>query len=177
MEPINIISFSLQPLNVAREICDIFEKNQIKAYTYHFSTNTAETIKWGLSNDNEWKTRSDGGTKTWGNRVYKQALGLKGWPNRNYNGDSSAIEFSNLMEDYYSSLTKNDIVLTVYDMGSTEFMKLPTTEQRLILELKESEFLKMYKERHGQLPYGNVECIKKRGHLKTYIGLFEIDIN
>jgi hypothetical protein len=174
MEPINIISFSLQPLSVAREICDIFQNYNIKSYTYHFSTVLGDTIKWGMSNDNEWKSRSKGGTNTWGNRVYKQALGLKGWKNRHYNGDSSAIEFSELMKKHYSTLTKNDIMLTVYDMGSEDFLKLPNLDQRLVLESKESDFLKMYKQRHGQLPLGNVESLKKRGHIKSYLELFEI---
>lgn len=173
MDPINILSFSLQPLTFAKDICKIFYKNKVKSYTYHFSTSTGETIKWGFSNDNEWKSRSSGGTNTWGNRVYKQSLGLKGWPNRNYNGDSSAIEFAKLMQDYYSSLTKDDIVLTVYDFGSNKFNSLNKTDQRLVLESKEAEFLKMYKLKHGVLPVGNIELLKNRGHIENFLNLIE----
>ncbi len=172
MNPINVISLSLAPLTVARDICNIFKKNKIKAYTYHFSTSLGEIIKFGLSNDNEWKPRIQGGTGTWGNRVYKQSLGLNGWKNRLYNGDSSSIEFNQLMSKYYSTLTKNDIIITIYDMGSEEFLNLCPQEQRLLLELKESDYLKMYKTKYGQLPVGNIESLKIRGHLKSYLNLF-----
>jgi hypothetical protein len=173
MDPINVISFSLAPFNTARDICNIFKKHKIMSYMYYFSTSFGETIKVGLSNDNEWKSRIQGGTNTWGNRVYKQSLGLNGWTNRFYNGDTSAIEFNDLMSKYYSTLTKNDIIVTVHDMGTKEFLNLCQKEQTLVLEMKENDYLKMYKTKNGQLPVGNVESLKKRGHMKSYLNLFE----
>lgn len=165
MKPYSIFSFSLYNHNRARDICDIFKQYGTHAYSYMICTSTGETIKHGLSNDNEYKNG------TWGNRIYKQLLGAPGWDYRPYNGDTSAIEFSELMQEHYPALDKNDLSVTVWDFGSTDFLKKSKRTQDLLLEMVEQDFLTIYKEKHGKLPVGNIQAQRNRSHMKTYNNL------
>lgn len=166
MKPYSIFSFGLSNYKRARDVCDIFKQNDTHAYSYMICTSTGETIKHGLSNDNEYRYG------TWGNRVYKQILGAPGWSQRHYNGDTSAIEFAELMQEYYSHLDKNDLTVTVWDYGSPEFLAFSKKTQTLVLESLEAEFLKIYHKKHGKLPVGNVQALRNRSHMKTYLEHF-----
>lgn len=170
----NIYSISLKDCLTAREICERFKMEQTKAYAYSFST-SYEVLKYGLSNDKEW-ARSDRTNGTWGNRIYKQALGFPGWSNRNINGDTSSKEIEDLCKQHYSNLTKEDVIITVYDLGTPELLAFDDKTILTVLENFENQLVNMHVNKYGYPPHGNVQKTRNRGHVQNFIKMFEVQI-
>tara|TARA_Y100000389_G_C17454096_1_gene516849 strand:+ start:1276 stop:1791 length:516 start_codon:yes stop_codon:yes gene_type:complete len=169
MNHIDQFSFGLAGFNRAIDITHNFKAKNITHYVYMFSTTFGETIKYGISSDREWRYG------TFGNRIYKQALGAPGWPNRNCNGDSSAKEFANLLEIHFPNITKNDIIVSIFDVATPQFLKNDATTRKLILESEELDLLQKYEKKYKSLPPGNIQSLRNRGHMKSYSSLFEVD--
>lgn len=166
----NIYSMSLKDFSTAREICERVKTEQTTAFNYCIST-TYEVIKYGLSNDKEWKSG------TWGNRVYKQALGLPGWSNRNYNGDTSSKEMEELCNQFYPNVTKDDVIITIYDLGTPELLAFDEKTILTVLENFEDQLVDMHVNKYGHAPYGNIQKTRKRGHMQNFLNMFEAEKN
>ena len=164
--PKNIIHFQLKDLDTSIAISRIFSKYNIKYYVYTFSTKDG-VIKHGLSADNEWKRG------TWGNRVYKQTLGIPGWNNRPdpTKMDTSAQEMYETVCNHFPNITKDDVIITVYDF-TCDLTENNEFHRQTQLMNAEGFLVDMHETNFGCMPPGNIKSVQQRPHYHAYTNLF-----
>lgn len=156
-------SIILSTISRPRDICDIMRG--VKHYTYTIRTTSGETIKEGKGNDDEWMSG------TWGNRIYRQAGGIKGWGSLELN-DSSANKTKELMAIYFPTVTKVDVIIDVHDF-TDDFTGLDKAEIDRRLLNEEHDRIKAYTEIHGSPPKMNIQITKTRTRANFNPDIFE----
>lgn len=160
MKEFNII---LSTINRPRDICE--RMRGVKHYTYTIRTISGEIIKEGKANDDEWMTG------TWGNRIYRQAGGIKGWGNLELN-DSNANKTKELMAIYFPNTTKDEVIFDVHDF-TDDFVGLDRVEIDRKLLNDEHDRIKAYEDIHGSPPKMNIQVTKTRTRAYLNPNIFE----
>lgn len=157
-----IFTFPLKDLTSPRDLCA--RMKGVKYYTYTFHT-PYDIIKEGKAADDEWMAG------TWGNRIYRQAGGIKGWQTEL--NDSSANKMREQMKRHFPEVNKHQVSITVYDY-TDELEHEPQEEIDRVLLNKEDERVRAYINEHGVPPKLNVQGTKSRGKPMLDNGLFEL---
>jgi hypothetical protein len=145
-----IITFPLSVFNCPRDICA--KMTGIKYYTYTFHTNT-EVIKEGKASDDEWMSG------TWGNRIYRQAGGISGWPSEL--NDTSANKMRERMRQFFPTITKDQVQVTVYDL-TEELQNESKKEIDRVLLNEEDERVQAHIREYGTPPKLNIQPTRTR---------------
>jgi hypothetical protein len=138
-------TFNLCNYSDAVGIAHDMKKLQIKKYVYMFST-ALMTLKYGSSKDNEWKRKG-----IYGERIYRQAHHIPGWLNGCAGPLTSGYDFREILT-HCPTLTKNDIIITVWDMSNYPFLAANKPKE---VEEFENELIHNFKNLHGRRPIGN----------------------
>lgn len=158
-----IHNIHLAKLNHPREISHRMQDHEIKYYVYVWSFLVKFLgksflvnfpINIGKSTDKEWEGRNTGGS-TWGNRVYRKACAFDGWGDKvNIEGDTSVKDFRRLLDEKTPWLSKEDMILTIYDY--TKELEGQNEDQisKAILN-KEHDLMQEFKQEFGSLPLLN----------------------
>jgi len=156
-------TLTLANLKSPRDICYIMEKKGAKYFTYTFQSNDS-VIKHGKAADKEWMCGS------WGNRLYRQAGGLPGWPSPL--NDTSAKKMREQMSKHFPMLTRMDITVTVYDYTEELEGKDEKEIDRFLLN-EEDAMVKKHIAQYGAPPKLNIQ--KTRSKTKPcFDKLFEV---
>lgn len=133
------IIIDLAELRDYSDICEIMKYHKITKYVYEFSYN-GMVIKYGLSADN---------SRNYGDRLYRQAGHIPGWPRVSLVGPSGA-EMRFINEDYTtkfgSPLHRMHMKITVIDLSNQTDVECEVLERFLI-----NTHITM----HGEPPIGN----------------------
>jgi hypothetical protein len=156
-----IFTFPLKDFTSPRDLCT--KMKGVKFYTYTFYTQT-DIIKEGKAADTEWMSG------TWGNRIYRQAGGIKGWTIEL--NDSSANKMREQMQKYFPDVTKDHVSITVYDY-TDELEGESNSEIDRVLLNKEDERVRAYINEHGVPPKLNIQATKTRTKPILNNNLFE----
>lgn len=136
------ITIQLGILDSATQINEIMQANQITRYVYAFITNLG-VMKIGSSKDNEWSRKN-----TYGDRIYRQAHYLPGWPTKPIG--SSGRDFLPTIQKF--GVTRKDVWIRVWDMSDYPFAAQQFPKE---VEEFENELIQEYTEMWGSRPYGN----------------------
>lgn len=143
----SIIPYFDIPLSLllhASDINSIMKVKQVKLYTYEFNS-TFGVLKYGSSKDNEWKRHG-----VYGDRIYRQANHIPGWP-QCAGPLTSGNDMLNILA-HYPTLTKKDVIIRVWDMTNYPFLAKADPKE---VEEFECELIDDYKRIHGHAPIGN----------------------
>lgn len=157
-----ILTFPLSNFTSPRDLCA--KMKGVKYYTYTFYTQT-DIIKEGKAADVEWMSG------TWGNRIYRQAGGIRGWETEL--NDTSANKMREQMQKYFPDVTKDDVSVTVYDY-TDELQGESDDEIDRVLLNKEDERVRAYIIEHGVPPKLNIQPTRTRRKPIFNNNLFEI---
>jgi hypothetical protein len=157
-----ILTFPLKDLESPRDLCA--KMKGVKYYTYTFYTQT-DIIKEGKAADVEWMSG------TWGNRIYRQAGGIKGWSSEL--NDTSANKMREQMRQHFPEVTKDQVSITVYDY-TDELAKESKDEIDRVLLNKEDERVRAYIHERGVQPKLNVQATRTRRKPLLGNDLFEL---
>ncbi len=150
MQPTLIIP--LKNLTLPYDITKIFQSVTplIEKYIYEFRVGNV-ILKYGISRNNDGD----------GERVYRQAAHIPGWPSglakSDYGKDMEDV-VKEYNEIYNTFLNKDDVILTVWNMEDISDIELRRHEAELILE---------HVKNIGKCPIGNKEDYTK--NLKSYV--------
>ncbi len=157
-------------LKNACEIKSIMKRFGVKYYCYMMMYQK-DTMKIGMSADNDWLRGS------YGERIYRQAFHVPGWPTRPSKTTPGFKDVQKLME-FWPTVNKNDVIIKVFDMTNYPFQ----CEYNPSLEVGdlEKDLLDLYEHEHGCLPAGNIRDERKspqKGRVTSQMfdTLFEID--
>ena len=157
-------NIDLKDYNTPRDICTVMADEKCKHYTYTFHYGS-KIIKHGKASDKEWQTG------TWGNRIYRQAGGIPGWDYGELD-DTSAREMRKGMEKCFPSVSRRDVIITVYDYTSDLAGKTEEEIDHVLLN-EEHELVKQHLAEHGAPPLLNVQGTRTR--TKPNLDLFSFD--
>ena len=155
-------TIQLSKLKTPRDICRIMEKKGTKHYTYTFQTPT-EIIKEGKAADNEWMSG------TWGNRLYRQSGGVAGWSSSEL-FDSSALKMRYLMEKFFPSVSKDEVLITVRDHTQDLIGEDEVTIKQVLLN-EEDKRVQAHIRKYGVPPKLNIQKTKSKP--RPIVNLFE----
>jgi hypothetical protein len=158
-----IITFPLSSMTCPRDICA--KMTGIKYYTYTFHTAT-EVIKEGKASDDEWMAG------TWGNRVYRQAGGIAGWYSEL--NDTSANKMREKMRQFFPTVTKDQVQVTVYD-HTDELKNESKREIDRVLLNEENDRVRAHIIEHGVPPKLNIQATRARRKPMLPPDLFEFE--
>lgn len=150
----------LSNLRTPREICPIMERNVTKQYTYVYQT-AGSIFNCGKAADKEWMTG------TWGNRTYRKAGGIRGWPC--LLSDTSAAKMTELMDQYLPEVCKNDVIITINDYTQDLVNEVDDEIDRFLLN-EENKLIRQFEHQFGCLPLLNIQ--NTRAHPKPMFADF-----
>lgn len=136
MTPNMIIDLS--QLCYSSEICQ--PMTGISSYVYRFMHRNSDCIKVGMSAACMERD---------GDRIYRQAGHLAGWPGRLKGSSGSDMRKISLLweQQHKIPLNKQDVMIEVYDLTSTPDL----------CEKIERNMIDQYLKKHGRLPVGNID--------------------
>lgn len=138
----------LGQLSKAYDICLIMEALDIRKYNYQFKF-VNNTVKYGYSADVK--------SHNHGERVYRQAGHLDGWPTKlaPYSSGSEMEEINQLYTARYGhSLDRHRMKLRIIDM--TNVVNYNLNDPNWPMKVLEREMIKRHKEQYGVKPVGNI---------------------
>jgi hypothetical protein len=153
-----IYTIDLGKLYEASQICELMKSKQITHYVYIF-TCTRGVVKYGYSADN---------SRTYGDRIYRQAGHLDGW-NRKLGGSSGSdmrIIAENYQNKYNETLDRNNMQLVIIDLSNYD---VPESLESHCKNL-ERMLIDDSVDRHGSAPIGNIDNVTEstvRRHKNT----------
>jgi hypothetical protein len=106
---INIFNIELDLLQKPSEICR--RMVNVTDYCYAF-THTTGVMKFG---------QSGRGTGAWGERIYRQAWHIPGWPTTI--GSGSGHEMADIVRDFYPNIHKDEVFIKVWDLSNIAFLQ------------------------------------------------------
>lgn len=127
----------------AYEIRKEMRDANIRTYCYAFIYKS-EIMKYG--EQHKWDPI------TYGERIYRQAWHIPGWPNTPKS--SSGSDMLDIIRDF-PSINKNDVCIMIWDMTNypRAYSKDPAYEVRML----ERQLIREYIEEHGKKPLGNIK--------------------
>ena len=139
-------AIDLSQLTDFLDIVGIMKQLKIVKYNYSFIYEE-EVIKYGISADK---------SKTWGERIYRQAGHLDGW-NRKLAPDSSGSDMQEISNEYFKlhgrHLNRVGMLLVVVDMSDVASPDI--NDPVYPCKKLERELIKEHIERTGHAPIGN----------------------
>ena len=166
-----VYEIDLSQLNVAVDISKILKEFGTVKYVYKFEYKD-EVIKYGISVDEK---------SIFGERIYRQAGHLLGWPTRLAVG-SAGDDMRDIDENYCNktgtNLNRHGMKITVYDL--TNVASPSIADKNFHVKKLERQLIKEYSEKHNKLPIGNIKdesyidnktCVTK----STFDRLFEFE--
>lgn len=155
------IIIDLSNISHFSEICDIMKEHAIENYVYEFNFN-GTVIKYGMSTDL---------SRHYGDRIYRQAGHLEGWPLGPLIGPSGS-EMYFINQDYYKltgqNLNRNGMKIIVTDLSN---------QSKLECEKLEKYLIETHITIHGKAPIGNKDnktkfYVRKHNNTKRFNELF-----
>jgi len=134
------LSTYLVPSFIKRDM----KKAGVKSYVYAFYYLGA-VMKYGVQYDSD--------TDTYGERVYRQAFHIPGWP-KMPSKKSAGNDMLDVIE-YFPGINKNDVTIQIWDM--TEYPRANIDKPKYEVNLVERQFIKEYIDQMGRKPYGNIK--------------------
>jgi hypothetical protein len=169
--PYPVYEIDLGKLNTPIEISAIVKSFGTVKYVYTF-VYFDEIIKHGISVDEK---------SIFGERIYRQAGHLLGWPKQLAPG-SAGDDMRYIADRYFinngKSLNRQGMKIVVRDLTNVESASV--TDKNLHVKQLERQLIKEYKDMHNTLPIGNVKdeayidnktCVTK----STWDRLFEFE--
>ena len=151
---INVYRINLYKLLEAKEIRQSLKTNGIKRYVYEF-THKGETMKYGIQY--EWDPT------TWGERIYRQAWHIPGWPA--VPKSSSGSDMLGIIQ-CFPSINKNDVSIKIWDM--TSYPSSYISDSAFEIKALERQLIKEYEDIYNRRPVGN---IKDEKHMDRKTGV------
>lgn len=161
IDPYPIYKIELDKLNTAVDISAIVKSFGTVKYVYTFKYN-GEIIKHGISVDKK---------SIPGERIYRQAGHLVGWPTQLAPG-SAGTDMRDIDTKYHTetgvNLNRHGMIITVYDLTNVDSPSI--TDENFHVKQFERKLLKEYTDQHDTLPIGNIKdesyidnktCVKK----------------
>lgn len=146
------LSIDLGTLIKASEIKHIIKEAGYKRFVYSF-IHKSKIMKYGA----QFNTSTN---KLWGDRIYRQAFHIPGWPT-----ECSENMSGNDMRDiirYFPSIHKMDVCIVVWDM--TSYPSAHPLDPDFEVKQLERQFIKAHIDKFGEKPVGN---IKDESHMDT----------
>jgi len=140
---INTYRIDLYKLLTAKEIRQAMKSAGIKRYVYEFIHKT-ETMKYGIQY--EWDPT------TWGERIYRQAWHIPGWPS--VPKSSSGSDMGDIIQ-FFPSINKNDVSIRIWDM--TNYPSSYISDKAFEIKALERQFIREYEDKHKRRPIGNIK--------------------
>lgn len=161
------VVFDLSNYLTASIIKRDMKKAGIRSYVYAFY-HKGKLMKYGV--------QYDCGYDTYGERIYRQAFHIPGWPTK-----PSVNSAGNDMLDiipYFPGINKNDITIQIWDM--THYPRANSKDPKFEVNKVERQLIKEYIDLHKQKPVGN---IKDESHMdnkgcitdKMFASIFEME--
>lgn len=139
------ITIDLSKLSNFSQICDIMKEHRIEKYVYEFNFNGV-VIKYGFSADH---------SRHYGDRIYRQAGHLNGWPLGVLVGPSGS-EMYFINKEYFNktgrNLNRNGMKIIVTDLSN---------QNKIECEKLEKFLIETYITINGVAPIGNKDKITK----------------
>lgn len=152
---------ALSSIDAASDFIQIMKQRQIRDYAYVISHNE-NVLKIG---------ESANGTKTAGERVYRQLANIPGWVIPSPRSPSGK-DILDVIDDYQVAnrviVHKDDVSVEIY---SADRYKLWYGDQSS--KFVETQLLNNYEKLFDCLPIGNLRDTRKIGHSTTLTSLFE----
>jgi hypothetical protein len=136
--------FDLSCYLTAYKIKDDMRKMGVQSYVYAFYY-YEKTMKFGVQYDSN--------TKTFGERIYRQAFHIPGWPTV-----PSKKTAGNDMLDiikYFPGINKNDVKIQIWDM--TDYPRENINDYKFEINQVERQFIKEHISKYGFKPIGNIK--------------------
>lgn len=144
-----ITHFELRDLHMPYEIMGAMKSLGFESYVYEFRF--LDTImKYGVQYDVI--------SNSFGERIYRQAFQIPGWPTK-----PSPRSAGNDMLDiikHFPGIDKKDVSIKVWDM--THYPRTCSTDPKFEVDKLERQFIKLYTERYGRKPVGNIKSEEYR---------------
>lgn len=153
MSKVPVHVFDLSQLLHAKEILAEMKRLQIESYCYAFIYNT-EVLKYGLQYDLKKSSH--------GERVYRQAFHIPGWPTKpsEKTSGNDMLDIVKLRPDIH----KNDVCVKIWDM--TAYPRCSSLKPNFEVDKLERELIKAHITQHGSRPIGN---IKDESHMDNAV--------
>lgn len=170
-EPYLVYEIDLEKLNAAVDISAIVKDFDTVSYVYTFRFQ-GKIIKHGISTDQK---------SIPGERIYRQSGHLLGWRQQlaiGSAGDDMRDINSRYCRKTGENLNRIGMKITVHDL--TKLQSPSITDKNLHVKQLERQLIREYKEKHGELPIGNIKdeshidnktCVTK----STWERLFEFE--
>ena len=147
-EPYPVYEIDLDQLNTAVNISAIVKEFGTVKYVYTFKYKD-EIIKHGISVDKK---------SIPGERIYRQAGHLQGWPTRLAVG-SAGDDMRDIDENYQSktgaNLNRRGMRIIVYDLTNVDSPSV--SDNNFHVKQLERQLIKEYTDKHNALPVGNIK--------------------
>lgn len=149
------IKIDLGSINVPIEISNAIKKAGIETYVYVFKDNEDRTIKFGT------QYSPPKPSKTHGERVYRQAWHIDGWPVPPLSANGSEMQdiAKKYAKRYNKPLDRKNVSIVIFDQTDST---LSSKAMRKKCEDLERDYVKRYVEVHYRAPVGNMEPSTKR---------------
>jgi hypothetical protein len=134
-----------QMLN-AHEIKGIMKNMGITDYCYAFVHKNV-VMKFGQSGDSDWQRGS------YGERVYRQAFHIPGWPSTP-SANSAGNDMRDLVNKQFPGINKNNVCIKIWDMTGFDFSV--AHDHRHELTVLENQLIQAHISQFGSQPVGNV---------------------
>ena len=136
-------SIELKDLLNAREIRTYMRKHNIRQYCYAFVYKSV-VMKFGIQF--KW------GPTTFGERAYRQAWHIPGWPNKPMS--TSGDDMLDVIKHFYG-IHKNDVILVIFDM--TNYPRASSSNPDYEVKSLERQLIKHHIDSTGEPPVGNIK--------------------
>lgn len=136
------ITIDLSQHNNAYTIMNEMKQANIKYYCYAFIYKNT-FMKIGMSTD----TKSN-----FGDRIYRQAFHIPGWPTRP-SPNTAGYEMLDIISNF-PNIKKDDVCIKIWDMTNFPFA-VASDPSYEVLEL-EKELLNWHEQNYNRLPVGNI---------------------
>jgi len=130
-------------LTHAHEIRKEMREAGVKRYCYAF-VYKSEILKYG--EQHKWDPT------TYGERIYRQAWHIPGWPNTPKS--SSGSDMLDIIKDF-PSIHKDDVCIMIWDM--TNYPRAYSTDPAYEVRALERQLIREHIAEHGKKPVGNIK--------------------
>jgi hypothetical protein len=156
-----VIMFDLSQYLIPSLIKHDMKKAGITSYVYAFY-HKGVLMKYGVQYDSN--------DDTFGERVYRQAFHIPGWPKQ-----PSKRSAGNDMLDiivHFPGINKNNVTIQIWDM--TNYPRANSNNQKYEVNQVERQLIKAYIALHGIKPIGN---IKDEDHMDNKVQVEDVMFN
>ena len=136
--------FNLRCYLTAYKIKDDMRKMGVQSYVYAFY-HFDKIMKYGVQYDSN--------DKTFGERIYRQAFHIPGWPTVP-SKKSAGNDMLDIIK-HFPNINKNDVRIQIWDM--TGYPRENADDYKFEINQAERQFIKEHIEKFGFKPIGNIK--------------------